>query len=90
LRFAVKSRGFPFFAATRVHVVSHFARRRVSGHSLSLGELKEVYSYRKLLKNKVGLPPNVTYSRRLESVFPLKRAVILKARSLRLKDPENA
>jgi hypothetical protein len=32
----------------------------------------------------------ITYFRRGHQFFPLKRAVILKARSLRLKDPENA
>jgi hypothetical protein len=40
----------------------------------------------KALKTELGFYPNVTYFRRLGlNFFPLKRAVILKARSLRLK-----
>jgi hypothetical protein len=46
---------------------------------------------RKALGKSIGFQPNVTYfSSGEQQFFPLKRAVILKARSLRLKDPENA
>jgi hypothetical protein len=38
----------------------------------------------------IGLQPNVTYFLSEYQFLPLKRPVILKVRSLRLKDPENA